>query len=118
MPVYVLLFIYLYHSGNFTTRNSHSGILLFVNNALIKYFCNHQNISESSTFRSELFSLRIARDMIVEIRIKFKFLGSPWMVHKIYSVMTMGLGIKQESLNPNSPRNKTRSTTTVCVRQM
>ena len=38
-----------------------------VNNDLIKYFRKRQNTFESSTFGSEIFALRIARDMIVDI---------------------------------------------------
>merc|ERR1712127_1017188 len=65
------------HAGNVITRRSHTGILLFVNNALIRSFSKRQNTVESSTYGSELVALRIARDLIVALRIKLKSIGVP-----------------------------------------
>ena len=76
-PVYVGCFVDADHVVNVITRRLYSGILLFVNNALIKSFRKRQNTVESSTFVSDLFELRIARDMIVEIRIKLKMFWVP-----------------------------------------
>ena len=44
---------------------------------MFKSFRKLQNIVESSKFVSELVSLKIARDMIVETRIKLKMFGVP-----------------------------------------
>ena len=44
---------------------------------MIKSFSKRQNTVESSTFGSELVAARIARDMIVELRIKLKLFGVP-----------------------------------------
>ena len=76
-PVYVGCFVDGYHGGNVITRRSNSGILLFVNNALIKSFSKRQDKVKLSTFGSELVALRIARDMIMDIRTKFKMFGVP-----------------------------------------
>ena len=65
------------HAGNKVTRRSHSGILLFVNGALISWFSKKQNTVESATFGSELVAMRIARDQIVALRIKLKMFGVP-----------------------------------------
>ena len=73
--VYVEYFVDTYHSGNFITRHPHSGILLFINNDLMKSFIKRKNTVESITFGSELVALRISRNMIVEIRIKLKLFG-------------------------------------------
>ena len=51
--------------------------MLFINNALIRAFSKRQNTVKSSTFGSELVALRIARDLIVETRIKLKSIGVP-----------------------------------------
>ena len=48
---------------------------MFVNNALIESFSKRQKRVESSTFVSEIFAMRIARDTIMEIRIKLKVFG-------------------------------------------
>ena len=50
---------------------------MFFNNALINYFSKRQNTLESRTFVSELIALRIAREIIVDIRIKLKMFGVP-----------------------------------------
>ena len=71
-PVYAGCFVDANHGGNVITRLFHSGILLFVNNALIKSVSNHQNTVELSTFGSELVEMRIARVIIVDIIIKLK----------------------------------------------
>ena len=42
------------HAGNIVTRKSHSGIMISVNNALIKSFSKMQNTMESSTYDSEM----------------------------------------------------------------
>jgi len=65
------------HASNVVTRRSHTGILLFVNNALMKSFSKKQNTVESSTYGAELVALRIARDLIVEQRLKLKSIGVP-----------------------------------------
>jgi hypothetical protein len=55
------------HAGNIVTRKSHSGIMISVNNALIKSFSKMQNTMESSTYDSEMVAMRLARDFIVEM---------------------------------------------------
>ena len=63
------------HAGNVVTRRSHSGIIIYVNNAPIIWFNKRQNTVESSTFGSELVSMRICRDLIVSLRYKLRMFG-------------------------------------------
>jgi hypothetical protein len=65
------------HAGNRVTRRSHSGIFIFVNNALIVSYSKKQNTVESATFGSEMVAMRIARDLTVALRIKLKMFGVP-----------------------------------------
>ena len=65
------------HASNVVTRRSHTGILLFVCNALIQTFSKKQNTVESSTFGAELVAIRILRDLIVSLRLKLKSFGVP-----------------------------------------
>ena len=58
------------YASNVITKRPHTGILSFFCSGLIKAFSMRHNNFGSSTFRSELVVLRIARDMIVELRIK------------------------------------------------
>jgi hypothetical protein len=52
------------HAGCRLTRRSHTGVLIFVNNAPILWHSKRQNTVESSTFGSEFVALRTAVDMI------------------------------------------------------
>ena len=65
------------HASNVVTRRSHSGVMLFAQNALIRSYSKRQNTVESSTFSSELVAMRIARDFTVELRLKLKSIGVP-----------------------------------------
>ena len=76
-PVHINVFVDADHAGNMVTRRSHSGIFIFVNNAMIKMFTKKQNTVESSTYGSEMVSMRISRDYIVEMRIKLKMFRCP-----------------------------------------
>jgi hypothetical protein len=76
-PVYINIFVDADHAGNVVTRRSHSGIFVFVNNTMIKMFSKKQNTVESSTYGSEMVAMRIARDFVVEMRIKLKMFGCP-----------------------------------------
>jgi hypothetical protein len=76
-PVEVSCFVDANHAGNVITRRSHTGILIFVQNAPILWFSKKQNTVKSSTFGSELVALRVARDMIAALRIKLQLFGIP-----------------------------------------
>ena len=49
-PLTTSTFVDSDHASNVITRRSHTGILLFVCNGLIKYFSKRHNTVESSTF--------------------------------------------------------------------
>jgi hypothetical protein len=65
------------HAGNVVTRRSHTGILMFVNNALISWFSKRQNTVETSTFGSEFVALRIATEQMEALRYKLRMFGVP-----------------------------------------
>jgi hypothetical protein len=56
-PVTITMFVDANHAGNVVTRRSHSGILIFVQNAPIMWHSKRQNSVESSTFGSEFVAL-------------------------------------------------------------
>lgn len=61
----ITCFVDANHAGNVVTRRSHTGILIFVQNAPILWFSKKQNTVESSSFGSEFVALRIAKEMLV-----------------------------------------------------
>ena len=75
--VKVSCFVDANHAGNVVTRRSHTGILLFLNNAPIIWYSKRQNTVESSTFGSEFVALRIALEQIEALRYKLRMFGVP-----------------------------------------
>ena len=65
------------HAGNVVTRQSHSGIIIFVQNAPIIWFSKRQNTVEAATFGSEFVALRICKELIVALRYKLRMFGVP-----------------------------------------
>ena len=78
-PMHVRVWVDANHAGNLANRRSYSGILLYVNNALIMNYSKRQNTVESLSFGSELVALRIATDMIEAMRYKLRCFGIPIM---------------------------------------
>ena len=75
--VRISCFVDANHAGNVVTRRSHTGIIIFLNNAPIIWHSKKQNTVESSSFGSEFVALRAARDMIVALRYKLRMFGIP-----------------------------------------
>ncbi|KAL7460175.1 hypothetical protein ACHAXS_000637 [Conticribra weissflogii] len=73
----VTMFVSSNHAGNVVTRCSHTGVLIFVNNAPIITFSKKQNIIESATFTSELVAMWVARDLTLALHIKLRMFGVP-----------------------------------------
>ena len=61
------------HARNLLTRQSHTGIIHFFNNAPILWYSKRQTTVEASTFRSEFNALRIALDQILAMRQKLRY---------------------------------------------
>lgn len=103
-PVKITCFVDADHAGNTVTRRSHTGVLIFVNNAPIISYSKRQNTVESSTFGSELVAMRIARDMIVALRIKLKMFGVP--IEGPADVLCDNQGVVKNTSIPESTLNK------------
>ena len=65
------------HAGNKVTRRLHTGVLIFLQNALTVWYLKRQNTVESSTFGSEFVAMRIAKDMAIALRYKLRMFGIP-----------------------------------------
>ena len=65
------------HAGNFLTRQSHTGLFIFINNYLINWYSKGQATVKSSTFGSETISMRIGVDKVQELRYKLYMMGLP-----------------------------------------
>jgi len=67
MPVEISCFVDADHAGNLATRQSQTGILIFINKALVVWYSKHQNTVECSTFSSEFIALCIATNLLVSL---------------------------------------------------
>jgi len=76
-PVAIAAYVDANHAGNLANRRSHTGILVYVNNALILWYSKRQNTVESSSFGSEFIALRIATELIEALRYKLRMFGVP-----------------------------------------
>ncbi|MFN9943833.1 MAG: Ty1/Copia family ribonuclease HI, partial [bacterium] len=63
-PVQMTAFCDADHAGNLVTRRSHTGILIYLNQAPITWYSKAQMTVETSTFGSEFVALRIAVELI------------------------------------------------------
>ncbi len=75
--VNISCFVDANHAGNVITRRSHTGIIIYVQNAPIIWFLKRQNTVESSSFGSEFVALCAAKDMLVVLRYKLQMFGVP-----------------------------------------
>ena len=58
------------HAGNLLNRRLHSGIIIYVKNVTILWYSKRHNKVEASSFGSEFVDLRIAVEMIENLRYK------------------------------------------------
>ena len=65
------------HAGDYETRQSQTGILLFCNKAPVIWHSKRQNSVEASTFGSEFTAMKNAVEMIKALRYKLRMFGVP-----------------------------------------
>ena len=75
--VQVNIYVDADHAGNKVTRRSQSGIMFFLNMALIAWESKKQNTVESSTFGSEYIALKLSLEKLIGLRYKLRMLGVP-----------------------------------------
>ena len=64
-------------AGNTVTRQSQTGILIFVNRAPAIWYSKRQNTVEVSTFGSEITAMKNAIELIEALRYKLRMFGVP-----------------------------------------
>jgi hypothetical protein len=65
------------HGANKVTRRSHSGHILFVNRAPVKWVSRRQNTVETSAFSSEFIAMKQCIEDIEHLRFKLRMFGVP-----------------------------------------
>ena len=92
------------HAGDKITRRSQSGILIYVNMALVSWFSKKQNTVESSTFGSEYIATRIAVEKVKAIRYKLRMMGVP--LDGPCNMFADNESVVKASMNPESTLSK------------
>ena len=76
-PITMTCFVDANHAGEHGTRRSHTGFIIYLNNAPVDWYSKRQNTVESSTFGSEFVAMRIATERIRALRYKLRMFGIP-----------------------------------------
>jgi Reverse transcriptase (RNA-dependent DNA polymerase) len=76
-PVSMTCYVDADHAGCLATRRSHTGVLIYVNRALILWHSKRQNTVEASTFGSEFIAAKTAIKLIEGLRYKLRMMGIP-----------------------------------------
>lgn len=103
-PVEMTAFVDANHAGNQITRRSHSGILIYLNQAPIIWYSKAQATVETSTFGSEFVALRIATELIEGLRYKLRMIGVP--INGPTNVMCDNKSVVNNSTLPHSTLKK------------
>eukprot|EP00957_Ditylum_brightwellii_P083434 6341783-Ditylum_brightwellii.AAC.1 len=75
LPVTMSVFVDANHTGSLLNRRLHTGLILFVNNAVIDWFSKAQNTVESSTFGSESVAMHLGINKVKALRYKLQMMG-------------------------------------------
>jgi hypothetical protein len=100
------MFVDANHAGNVVTSRSHSGILIFVQNAPILFYSKRHNSVETSTFGCEFCALRIGEEMIEGLRYKLQMFGVP--IGVLAKVLCDNEGVAKNTSIPESVLITTR----------
>lgn len=74
-PVDITMFIDAAFARDLVTHCSHTGIIIFINNAPIYWFSKQQTTVEASTFDSDFVALQIAIKMNDALQYKLQMMG-------------------------------------------
>ena len=102
--VTISCFVDANHAGNSVNQRLDTGILIFVQNAPILWFSKRQNTVETSTFRSEMVAMRIAKETIVALRYKLRIFGV--LINGLARVYCDNQGVVKNTSIPSSTLEK------------
>ena len=76
-PVVTSGFVDASHGANKKTRRSHTGYILFVNRAPVKWISRRQQTVETSAFSSEFIAMKQCIEDVEHLRFKLRMFGIP-----------------------------------------
>jgi len=75
--VELVMFVDASHAANLVTRQSRTGVLIYVNKAPIIWYSKKQNSVETSSFGSEAQALKTGVELLEGLRYKLRMMGVP-----------------------------------------
>ena len=76
-PVQLTMFVDASHAANVVTRQSRTGVIIFVNSAPVIWYSKKQNSVETSSFGSEFMALKTGVELLEGLRYKLRMMGVP-----------------------------------------
>jgi hypothetical protein len=104
MPVQINAFIDARHARNKVTRRSHTGVLIYLNTALIIWHSKAQKTVETSTFGAEFIALKVGIELIKGLKYKLAMMGVP--IKGAANVLVDNNSVVQNSTIPTSTLQK------------
>ena len=97
------------HGANKVTRKSHSGHVLFVNSAPVKWLSKRQQTVETSAFSSEFIALKQCIEDIEHLRFKLRMFGIPIYNDEPTYILCDNNSVVTNTSNVESSLNKKHS---------
>jgi hypothetical protein len=97
------------HAANKVTRRSHSGHILFVNRAPVKWMSKRQQTVEMSAFSSEFIAMKHCIEDIEQLRFKLRMFGIPIENDEPTYILCDNEAVVKNSSNVESTLNKKHS---------
>jgi len=106
--VQITMFVDASHAANLITRQSCTGVLIFVNRAPIIWYSKKQNSIETSSFGSEFMALKTGVEMLEALRYKLRMMGVPLDGYAHVKVDNMSV-VKNSSVPESTLKKKSNS---------
>ena len=108
-PVVTTGFVDASHAANKKNRRSHTGYLLFVNRAPVKWYSKRQQTVETSAFLAEFLALKACIEDVEYLRFKLRMFGIPILNGDATSLFCDNESVVKNSTNVDSTLNKKHS---------
>jgi len=116
-PLQQTMFVDASHAANVVTRQSRTGVLIFLNRAPILWYSKKQHSIETSTFGSEFQALKVGMELLMGLRYKVRMMGIPLDGYAHVKVDNMSV-VKNTSVPESQLKKKSNSVAYHYVRQM
>ena len=111
------VFVDASHAANVVTRQSRSGVLIFLNRAPILWYSKKQTSIETSSFGSEFQALKVGLELLLGLRYKIRMMGIPLEGYAHVKVDNMSV-VKNSSVPESQLKKKSNSIAYHFVRQL